>query len=303
LGNKKLAILNLMMVSNHKNVRHFVTICTLSFLGIFFYYHTSFPPLQEITRRNLFEWGGVYTGGAISRHSFPKMDCKFLNSSTCCSALVAAERPTTIPRSKKRSTCQITKVYHPSPYEINQLAKAEEIAKNTNPEMRLNLFREFIESPQEIEHAKRWLRRVAKRQPGTELEKNDVDRYYLSRFKVTEVCPTEPKQTSWWEYIEPLTVHARHPFAFQRCLDSKNPSKRIPVYVNISLPVVSKTSVDYLLLSPDRRRAAQSSKTFLLDAGTSRFDSSLNWFVCAYQQVCLSVCLFVCLILCHSSSL
>jgi hypothetical protein len=276
-----------------------MTILIVSLLWIFLDHGTS-QPFSDIsqsqdTRRNLFEWGTVYTGGAISRHSFPQMDCKFLNKSTCCSALEKVERrKVQIPVTKKnlKSPCQITKEYYPSPYEINQITKAEEIARHEDYERRLNLFRDFIESPQEIEHARRWLRRVAKRQGGDPLDENDVDKYYLSRFKVTQDCPTEPKKV-FWEYIEPLTVHARHPFAFKRCLDSRIPDKRIPVYVNVSLPYVSKTSVDYILLSPDSRKnlptsSSPLSKTFLLDAGTSRFDSSLNWFVCAYQQVDLS---------------
>jgi hypothetical protein len=270
-----------------------MTIFILSILWIFLDHGTSDITESHDPRRNLFEWGTVYSGGAISKQSFPRMDCKYLNKSTCCSALEKVE-PGKLHLSSQslKSPCQITKEYYPSPYEINQITKAEEIALHEDYDRRLNLFRDFIESPQEIEHAKRWLHRVAKRQGGDPLDENNVDKYYLSRFKVTQDCPTQPKKI-FWEYIEPLTVHARHPFAFKRCLDSRIPDKRIPVYVNVSLPYVSKTSVDYILLSPDSRKtlptsSSPPSKTFLLDAGTSRFDSSLNWFVCAYQQVGLS---------------
>ena len=55
-----------------------------------------------------------------------------------------------------------------------------------------------------------------------DLPMNEVDKKYLSRFEVTQTCtsnnPTEPavvtKSTEW---IEPLTMHARHPFAYAWC--------------------------------------------------------------------------------------
>jgi hypothetical protein len=246
--------------------------------------------VQEGGHKNLFEWGKVYTDGAISEHSFPKMDCQDFNQPICCSALEKVEPKFTQSSKKKSPNCHVRKEYHPSPYEINHLAKAEDLEQIKDMESRTSELISFIESVEEIEHAKNWLERVAERQPGIAIKENEVDKFYLSRFQVTKSCPNEPR-ISWSEYIEPLSIHARHPFGLQNCRSPHNSSTKL--YWDRIVPPTSITSVDYILLSPDHRRhhplrKSQSpirSKTFLLDAGTSRFDSSLKWFVCAYQQV------------------
>lgn len=250
-----------------------------------------------LRRLKQIEWGGFFGGSALSNGRFPKMDCNFLGKDLCCSALENVEKK--VPKVKHltpHTHCTITKEYFPSPYEIRHLAKAEEIAKLPELKDRTVMFINFIETPEEIEHATKWLDRVAIRQPGTIVEENDVDREYLSRFKVTRKCPNMADH-SWWEYIEPLSVHARHPFGLSECWHPHYRDK-INVY-NKKSPHASLLSVDFILLQSknDLNGHGNSSllrnahpippppNVFLLDGGTSRFDSSLYWFVCAYQQV------------------
>jgi hypothetical protein len=45
------------------------------------------------------------------------------------------------------------------------------------------------------------------------VEETEDDRMYLSFFEVTKTCPSGSK-TTWREWIEPLTMHSRHPDAF-----------------------------------------------------------------------------------------
>lgn len=140
------------------------------------------------------------------------------------------------------------------------------------------------------------------RQSQNYIEENDDDLEYLSRFKVTRKCVGEIGH-SWWEYIEPLSVHARHPHSLQ-CWRLRDNIPESP-----TLPSVSKLTVDYVLLQtrndilgnfhhihnsqhnqnhshPSRFPPKEySPHSFMFDAGTSRFDSSLYWFLCAYEQV------------------
>lgn len=56
---------------------------------------------------------------------------------------------------------------------------------------------------------------------------NDVDKEFLSRFHLKRVCQnhnsasdgsfSEVVVDEWDEYIEPLTIHARHPLGFSTC--------------------------------------------------------------------------------------
>lgn len=55
------------------------------------------------------------------------------------------------------------------------------------------------------------------------------------------------------------------------------------------MPRVGRSDVNYVLLQPRapgpvRGRRASPRRSYLLDAGTSTFDSSLFWFSCGYQQ-------------------
>jgi hypothetical protein len=278
---------------------------TLSLSLIFVLYSPKQSDSHHLVRRlKQIEWGGFFGSSAATNGIFPKMVCQFAGRDICCSAVQNVEKK--ISKPKHFSHCTVRKEYYPSPYELRHLEKAEEFAKIADLHDRTVEFVNFIESVEEIEHATKWLARVAQRQGGDPVAENEVDREYLSRFKVTRKCGYLANQTSW-EYIEPLSVHGRHPFGLGDCWHPHHRDK-IPVYDH-KAPKASLLSVDYLLLQSQHdivgrghghgnasgsalRQMIPPTNVFLLDAGTSRFDSSLYWFVCAYQQVILSFFLF-----------
>jgi hypothetical protein len=130
--------------------------------------------------------------------------------------------------------------------------------------------------------------------------KDDIE--FLSRFEFTRTCGTNVEK--WMEYIEPITITARHPFAFATCLDPKR--QPYNQYYTKGKPRVARSNVDYILTQSGRNLHNQSytatgrrvvsqrnggsgailttPKRFMFDAGTSTFDSSLVWFTCAYSQ-------------------
>jgi hypothetical protein len=103
---------------------------------------------------------------------------------------------------------------------------------------------------------------------------------------------------TWKEWIEPITIHARHPFGMSTCRNTQKYSWKTRT---------GRSDSDYVLLQSGKalhdhtypkhysntggRKHKKSSlqanniKHFMLDAGTSTFDSSLFWFTCAYSQV------------------
>jgi hypothetical protein len=282
-----------------RSVISLVTITTLICATLLLFSPDNETSAFQQLRRGLkqIEWGGIFNSGASSNGNFPKMGCQFNGKDICCSAIENVEKKAKKPRNPSHHHCTVTKEYFPSPYEKRHLEVAEEIAKITELKDSTVKFVDFIETPEEIEHARRWLERVVERQPGTPLEENDVDREYLSRFKVTRKCSNMANH-SWWEYIEPLSVHGRHPFGLGDCWHPHFRDK-VSVY-NGKAPRASLLSVDYLLLQSPRdllghpnsssmahSHPSPASSVFLLDGGTSRFDSSLYWFVCVYQQVIL----------------
>jgi hypothetical protein len=132
------------------------------------------------------------------------------------------------------------------------------------------------------------------------------DQKYLSRFVYSKNCTGvfAHLSSSWTEYIEPLTVHARHPFSFRLC---KVNNEKIYSAENIKLvgSLVPMQNLDYLIIKSGRelhdatslsdhthaRFAAHrnhhskhradhvQSRNYFLDAGTSTFQSSLLWFL------------------------
>jgi hypothetical protein len=247
-------------------------------------------------------WGTLFNG-AVSSNQFPKLGCEFNDKKICCSAMESVAKKNKKPKNPLHHHCSLVKKYFPSPYEKRHLEVAEELAKIPELHNRTIKFIEFIESSEEIDHTKRWLDRVATRQQGIPLTENDIDREYLSRFRVTRKCSNNAANHSWWEYIEPLSVHARHPFGLGECWHPHF-HEEARVYNGTAAPNASLLAVDYLLLQTPSDLTGHASATsveqqgrhsprsssfphevFLFDAGTSRFDSSLFWFICAYQQV------------------
>jgi hypothetical protein len=140
------------------------------------------------------------------------------------------------------------------------------------------------------------------------------DMEYLSRFQVTKTCTGAAAHMSstWVEWIEPLTIHARHPFALRSCRGSYSGDDlaRQKFYVELQNmdhvlihsgadihEATSMSKHEHSKLEPHRnhqavhRDAHIQTHNYFFDAGTSTFDSSLKWFLCAYLQVrCSCIC-------------
>ena len=133
---------------------------------------------------------------------------------------------------------------------------------------------------------------------GEEPAVHPDDEEYLSKFVLTRTCEgeqTAPQQ--WVEWIEPLSVHARHPFGMSHCTyNNRVYGEEIAKSGVPNIQQESIFSVDYVLLQSAASLPAfevtsspapsvRKTKSVLFDAGTSRFDSSLFWFTCGFSQV------------------
>jgi hypothetical protein len=172
--------------------------------------------------------------------------------------------------------------------------------------------------------------RLLKRSSTTVLSKFIVTRRCLrpdSGHHETETEAVDVVVDEWVEFIEPLTLHARHPMALASCQHIPAVRRAFPAG---GVPIMD---VDYLLLqsSSDLYRprpghfpnssgdirgnhrgsrgvrdyslssfsespvmGGKRNQHLLIDAGSSTFDSSLAWFTCAYSQVRLPTLEFSC---------
>lgn len=190
------------------------------------------------------------------------------------------------------------KTYIPSPQEIRDYKQAQIIDNmdNSNKEAKFKALLDYSLSNEMINNSTKWLDRVSihmKSYDSPEINQDDIE--FLSRFHVIKTCGSE--FTEWDEWIEPLTITARHPFGFGRCKNTQQ-------YFKNGIPKVGRSNVDYVLLQSGRslynstytntgrrvrvkhqgERVSFNNKHIFLDAGTSMFDSSLRWFLCGYSQ-------------------
>ena len=161
---------------------------------------------------------------------------------------------------------------------------------------RLDALLGYVTSAETTANSTRWLERVRAHMRAPDPVTGTADDYeYLSRFEVTRRC-SNGDTVVWQEWIEPVTITARHPFGFSSCRTAS--AAHQTTATGKGTPRVGRSNVDYVLLqsgrhlhdaqSPagpggrGRRRAsgAGATKHVLLDAGTSTFDSSLYWFTC-----------------------
>lgn len=150
-----------------------------------------------------------------------------------------------------------------------------------------------------------------------DLEVTPEDLKYLSRFATTISCYNAEPYTLPLEFIEPLSIHFRHPFGLAKLANINdimkfpfnlhgNTSHRFLSFTSYpSIPILPPNifpeifaglnitekqhhttiaNVDYILVLSDDARHRLRSKHYFFDAGSSRWDSSLFWFVCAYLQ-------------------
>jgi len=172
----------------------------------------------------------------------------------------------------------------------------------------------YVTSPETVRNSTIWLQRVSQHMQSERVpDRTEVDTEYLSRFHYTRTCGDSGEVETWDEWIEPITITARHPFGFGRCKDPHR--KEYSQYFTSTVPRTGRSDVDYVLLQTgsslhrhshtaagkrvvysDSEHTAlnrgkrgsgsggNNNKHYLFDAGTSTFDSSLFWFTCGYSQ-------------------
>jgi hypothetical protein len=215
--------------------------------------------------------------------------------------------------------CHIKKVYISSPQELRDIAIADLISlissDHTDPQRFSSLMR-YVLSEEVQRNATKMLDRIKYHMSVDAVSEKMLTRddyEYLSRFEATKVCGGK-EEMKWIEWIEPITITMRHPFSFAAC-------KPVRPLLTAETAKAGRSNVDYVLLQSGKalfdnnynantgkrfRRditAGQSSSSsasnrkqknaqirhFMLDAGTSTFDSSLFWFLCGYSQVSVNL--------------
>lgn len=212
----------------------------------------------------------------------------------------------------KDDKCTISKNYISSPQELRDLEEAKRISTLSDDHKdpkRFDALINYVFSEEIINNSTKWLDRVHQHMTSESLDDQQFhkdDWEFLSRFEFTRTCGTVVDK--WVEWIEPITIAARHPFGFGRCRPVKPSLKP-------GTPNTGRSDVDYVLLQSGKglfdqtyhrngrrilyeegnngptgntnikRHRYTPIKHFMLDSGTSTFDSSLFWFTCAYSQV------------------
>lgn len=222
-----------------------------------------------------------------------ELNCTFQNVSICCSVL--EENPVNYHQISVETSahhhkkCDIKRVYHPSPYESRHIEAARKF-NLINVNHSLAHLISFVTSPSEILAARIWLARVREHMKSPNdpsITLSDIE--YLSYFNVTKSCHGETS-VSWKEWIEPITVHARNPFSWNFANHTEyHGSNSVNIFNVDHIILQSKQNLDRQSDYGPRRQYHRRSMNFLFDAGTSRFDSSLWFFHCAYAQVCFLI--------------
>jgi len=208
--------------------------------------------------------------------------------------------------------CSIERKYFPSPYETLHFEKAEEISRISDWDLRRKELLNFIYSPAEVNRSRLWTRRVkAHMESGNNPEIIAEDHELMSKFIVTRKCTDNHNlhvhhnhhksmdellnislgNASWVEWIEPLTVHARHPFSFfyQRCISWQFRQLNVSTWDSTDVKreeVVDMINSDFVLLQSGPtlynrtipnfgQEKGEITKHYLFDAGSSTFKSSL----------------------------
>lgn len=256
-------------------------------------------------------WSTQFVGLAATKNL--KFDCVHNGQPICC-ALVSDEAAEVKakPRTEKDSIvltstpCTITKVYIPSEYETKHLHIALQLSLIEDDVARKEKLVQYIRA--DVDDSNIWLERIYQRmQSGDELPPTPEDIKYLSRFQITKTCigVRSHSNSTWEEWIEPLTIHARHPFALKVCPGTYTPEdiakQKFPAQLQSADHVLVQSGEnlheastifkhDYVNTLPRHRTGMhrnthQETFHYLIDAGTSTFESSLRWFLCAYLQV------------------
>eukprot|EP01038_Epipyxis_sp_PR26KG_P008049 gene8049-10905_t len=301
-------------------------------------------PIVGKEKENCVKWGNTFeiplTSVSVRR------DCDLPDGrAICCAAIhhngtsrgvginyepLIGTNPTNIKSDQKReqkTKCSIHKEYFSSPLELQDLEYSKYLEKNfgktveynvDNNEKKISALFDYLYSSGYITNSTKWLDRVQQHMSSEQIPSDHQDDWlFLSRFQYTRICGTEIDR--WNEWIEPITLSARHPFSFANCKNLAKVSKNKNIKVK-----ASRSNVDYVLLQSGMSLYDQTHSStgkrfysnqiinngiptnlnnnnnnnnqnklfekrkinnhYLFDAGTSTFDSSLLWFTCGYSQ-------------------
>ena len=96
---------------------------------------------------------------------------------------------------------------------------------------------------------------------------------------------------SWEEWIEPLSVHARHPFSFHGeygSVAAMPPGIPIEEYVALEsadhVLIQSAASLYNNTIPNYGQQSGEVARHYFFDAGVSQFKTALQWFTCGYSQ-------------------
>jgi hypothetical protein len=227
-----------------------------------------------------------YMGRSVYSKNIPLGDCVDPSGlATCCtyeSKHLIHAGGNVSHLDKGEVACTVTRIYVPSPYETQQLAQAIDLCI-TNKESRPTLIEALLNDTEKLKNVM-WVDRVkARMRVEQEAAENHVDREYLSYFQITRTCPSghaNVGSSSWKEWIEPLTMHTRHPLTYYGLL--RKPRLLLPYRVP------ELCDVDYILLNSGenlRKGSEPGQRVLVLDAGCADdFSSSLQWFGCGYAS-------------------
>ena len=189
-----------------------------------------------VAGKETFTWGDTYEG---AKTKVVQLDC--LNQDkkqVCCSAVNQSH---TLSRgvgtdyerfihgtsdhdsSAKHAAgkCEVKKQYIPSPYELRDFQFAKDLELIKDAAVRLDKLLTYVTTDEMIVNSTKWLNRVKIHMQSEVTPTPTPDDFeFLSRFHITKVCKQDAGgeiKTEWDEWIEPLSIHARHPFAWIDC--------------------------------------------------------------------------------------
>ena len=244
--------------------------------------------IEPCSQKTAMKFGQSFAAG-LETTLLIDTSCRLNNGHPICCAVFnnqSADRPPNVDRnSLDRTSCNVIKTYIPSTYELEQIEKAKYFDAIADVNVRTAEILQFVSSASDMNDSFIWLEQVKRHSQNIPLTYNDLDMdsRYLSRFNMTRKC-LDGSSSSWYEWIEPLTLHARNPFSllghthFNRAALASSFPKFSERILRTSL-----MSNDHVLVARPSDKFTSPSK-FLFDAGTSTFQSSLWWFTCIYLQ-------------------
>lgn len=207
-------------------------------------------------------WGGSF--GSLKTTNLVDEGCK-LNTGlpVCCGIFNNTTPHQQHLRHNAPLDCVTETVYIPSPFEEMHMQKALYFDKDIKEfGQRKRAIIDYITSARDLNDSYIWMTRVKRHMRGARLaytkEDETIDTEYLSRFRVTTTCPHQSIQ-SRTEWIEPLTIHARNPFALLGCVKIKHEdlARRYPnfaSFIRAATILNGIYSTDHILLKADHSR-------------------------------------------------